>query len=117
MPEYVSKGQVYEVLKYKGGAGTMVGALLLAQRNAVKELPAADVEPVRHGRWVDRYGGKHANSLYVCSECKKKALYDFTRDELGHEHVVQVLSAACPHCRAKMDVTDINVGNKEGGAE
>ena len=71
-------------------------------------------EPVRHGRWIDRYGNKYANHLYECSECKGKALYNIEVDVLGRENLVQVLSAACPHCRAKMDVTDINVGNKRG---
>lgn len=111
MPEYVSKEQVYEVLKYKGGAGTMVGALLLTQRNAVKELPAADVEHVRHGRWVDRYGGKYSNPLYECSECKEIALYKQKKDCLGNDCFEQELSAACPRCRAKMD------GGADDGAE
>lgn len=59
--------------------------------------------PERHGRWIDRYGGKYANRLYVCSECKGKALYKVILDVLDKECIVQVLSATCPHCGAKMD--------------
>lgn len=65
--------------------------------------PTVDAEPVRHGRWVDRYGNKYDNHLYECSECKGKALYRFEVDELGKEIAVQDLSDCCPHCGAKMD--------------
>ena len=62
-----------------------------------------EYEPVRHGRWVDRYGNKYANHLYECSECKEKALYRFEVDGLVRETVVQDLSDFCPNCGAKMD--------------
>lgn len=69
----------------------------------VYDAPTIDAEPVRHGRWVDRYGDKYDNHLYECSECKGKALYRFEVDELGKEIAVQDLSDYCPHCGAKMD--------------
>ena len=69
----------------------------------IMEEPAVDAEPVRHGRWIDCYGGKYANQLYECSECKGKALYKYEVDVLGKEHFVQALSDICPHCGAKMD--------------
>lgn len=56
------------------------------------------------GRWIDRYGGKYANPLYECSECKEAALYKSEYDMLFREGFVQVLSNACPHCGAKMEV-------------
>ena len=48
------------------------------------EIPAADVEPVRHGHWIDN---KHTDTA-ICSECKRV----FT-DETNY----------CPNCGAKMD--------------
>lgn len=69
----------------------------------LKRFPTIEAEPVRHGRWIDRYGGKYANHLYECSECKGTALYKYEVDVLDNGHFVQALSAACPHCRAKMD--------------
>jgi len=69
----------------------------------VMAIAALQEEPVKHGRWVDRYGGKYANSLYECSECKGKALYKFEVDVLDREQIVQALTAICPHCGAKMD--------------
>ena len=64
---------------------------------SIKTLPAADVVPVRHGRWMlieYPYGQK----TYLCSECKDdewwKGKYAYG-DELY-----------CPHCGAKMDGDD-----------
>lgn len=57
----------------------------------------------RRGRWVDRYGGKYANPLYECSECKESALYEYRVNNLGGYYTVQQLSAHCPNCGAKMD--------------
>ena len=70
---------------------------------SIDEQPTIDAEPVRHGRWVDRYGDKYDNHLYECSECKGKARYRFVRDELGKEIAEQALDDYCPHCGAKMD--------------
>lgn len=66
-------------------------------------LPAADVAPVRRGRWIDRYGGRFENALHECSECKTCALYKPERDVLGSVRFVQELSEYCPHCGAWMD--------------
>ena len=41
-------------------------------RMAILELPAADVEPVRHGRWEVFYAEElcgHRRAYYVCSNC------------------------------------------------
>ena len=51
---------------------------------AILDIPAADVAPVRHGRWIDN---KHTDTA-ICSECKCV----FT-DETNY----------CPKCGAKMD--------------
>lgn len=59
----------------------------------IDKIPAADVAPVVHGRWVDEYGGKYANAKYVCSVCGKKAHHD------GWEWL---LSDFCPNCGASM---------------
>lgn len=54
--------------------------------------PAADVEPVRHGRW--KYYRKRG--FAVCTECsfERKLDADFGR------------AIACPNCGAKMDVEE-----------
>ena len=48
-------------------------------------VPAADVVPVRHGRWIP-YNVK--DCLYVCSEC-----HSLPKDRTRY----------CPNCGAKMD--------------
>ena len=53
------------------------------------EIPAADVAPVRHGRWLHR-----KNGIAYCSECEIEAVED------GTEY--------CPNCGAKMDGGDGN---------
>lgn len=50
----------------------------------VSRLAAADVAPVKHGRWIDN---KHTDTA-ICSECKCV----FT-DEINY----------CPKCGARMD--------------
>lgn len=76
---------------------------LQAVSNGVDFQPTIEAEPVRHGWWVDRYNGEYANPVYECSECKEAALYKHKVDALGNLYFAQALSAACPHCRAKMD--------------
>ncbi len=59
----------------------------------IDNMPAAEVTPVRRGRWV-----KKEDSFcywHVCSECGVEALYN------EYEH--NVFSSFCPHCGAKMD--------------
>ena len=55
-------------------------------------LPAADVAPVRNGRWEKQSG------LYSCSECGKTCPYDVQAD------VIEYWACNyCPNCGAKMD--------------
>lgn len=75
--------------------------ILLA--GGVDLIPAANAVPVVRGRWVDRYGGKYANPLYECSECKEKAMYVFENDSLGIGLWKQKLTDYCPNCGARMD--------------
>lgn len=61
----------------------------------VVKIPAADVEPVRHGRWKEEsdYDG---DSIYVCSECGETwTLIDGTPQDNNMRY--------CPHCGARMD--------------
>lgn len=59
----------------------------------IDEIPAADVEPVRHGRWIE-YPYAH---YFKCSECKcpvpyKKAVLTNGKRKYNY----------CPNCGAKM---------------
>lgn len=60
--------------------------------NLVDGIPAADVEPVRHGRWGKKQGGFW--EFAACSLCGEKA------------PTVGIIPNFCPNCGAKMDLTD-----------
>ena len=56
----------------------------------IKDMPAADVAPVRHGRWVEKE--KYTfGIMYDCSLCENRIL------DTGHPWHY------CPNCGAKMD--------------
>lgn len=57
----------------------------------VDKMPAADVAPVKHGKWL--WDGKH----HYCSNCSGTRFHDLT---LGLD------AAYCPYCGAKMDLED-----------
>ena len=61
--------------------------------------PAADVAPVRHGRWIDAYPDIEPNPMFmygICSEC-------------GFEQGISKYLNYCPNCGAKMDGENNNV--------
>ena len=58
----------------------------------IKAIPAADVAPVRRGRWEKQSG------IYSCSECGMTCPYDAQAD------VIEYWACNyCPNCGAKMD--------------
>ena len=60
------------------------------------KVPAADVAPVVHGRWV-RPHWKNNNYCCACSECGGEAMH---RDYQWHKNGVYPI---CPNCGAKMN--------------
>lgn len=60
--------------------------------NLVDGIPAADVEPVRSGRWGKKQGGFW--EFAACSLCGEKT------------PTVGITPNFCPNCGAKMDLTD-----------
>ena len=68
---------------------------------AVREFPAVDAEPVRHGRWkptirCDIFGKKFVSG-HACSLCGSGALCECANYDAEEE-----LSNYCPNCGAKM---------------
>ena len=62
-----------------------------AAEQLLNEIPAADVAPVRHGRWEKQSG------LYSCSECGMTCPYDVQAD------VIEYWACNyCPNCGADM---------------
>ena len=63
----------------------------------IKLAPTADVEEVKHGRWMEWWDDNYLSYCHKCSECGN---FPLTKEETMHD---EVLSAYCPHCGAKMD--------------
>ena len=99
MAEYIDKEALRDAL-YDADAITMNGVKILNQ------FPAADVEPVKHGRWVFgkdlpySWGQIPKNKYHLyCSECLEQA---FNRSE-DNDPDFDVDTPYCPNCGAKMD--------------
>ena len=76
---------------------TTVDPAVVQYANAVllclKDAPAADVAPVRHGRWTDVYQDGACSWSGRCSACR-------TRNDIPHPLVANF----CPACGARMDL-------------
>lgn len=75
-----------------------VAAYADAVLHQVQSIPAADVAPVRHGRWVlgtvePGYLTPGGNRPWICSECKRVISWSLGRPYENY----------CPNCGAKMD--------------
>lgn len=56
----------------------------------IEQIPAADVTPVVHGRWIEDH------DYLKCPECSVMVKWDFTFFDIGDWNY-------CPNCGAKMD--------------
>lgn len=59
-------------------------------------LPAADVAPVVHGKWVHPHW-KNSNYCYDCSVCGREAMHQ--EYKWGDKKIYPI----CPNCGAKME--------------
>ena len=86
MAEYIKKEDIEQ--KIQDGLNNLVlGHDAIEVLGMIYEMPAADVAPVRHGRWLHHTmidGHIHAE----CSEC----------------HKVRIIDNYCPNCGCKMDL-------------
>lgn len=61
-------------------------------RPAIRDIPAADVAPVLHGKWESFAHGSNART---CSNCHISQTVNVYNDEVMYNY--------CPYCGAKMD--------------
>lgn len=94
MAEYINKKTAISLIKQYGHDAIDGGRYSLDTVddcielvNCIKALPAADVAPVVHGRWMP-FHSEAAGDIQYCSAC-----------EIGFDAKM----AYCPHCGAKMD--------------
>lgn len=67
----------------------------LETQDRVRDIPPADVEPVRHGHWEQE---QPQYRLYKCSVCNKVCFVEKWGDKT-------VLYNYCPNCGARMRMT------------
>ena len=79
MVEYIDRETAIEAAKHAWGKD-------LEPSQYIEIIPAADVAPVRHGRWL--YVDTDTEQFFLCNRCKKKEYWE---------------SDYCPNCGAKMD--------------
>lgn len=89
MAEYIDKSEIYRRY-FNGGCG-----VVRMHVSDIDVIPAADVSPVVHGRWIPKdYMIPHSE----CSVCKSEVRTDDYGDA----------SPYCPWCGAKMDDEDLD---------
>ena len=86
MDKYVSREAAIEVAKHAWAKG-------LEPSQYIEALPAADVAPVVHGRWILEREPNGKPYCFHCSVC----------DSDYHCIGIVVASDYCPNCGAKMD--------------
>ena len=98
MAEYIEREAVHELVqsltKYAWASPDNTGHRVTVDADdvnfGVDKIPAADVAPVVHGRWLQKKHKIFGNAYdYVCSECG----CDYALAEYNY----------CPNCGAKMD--------------
>lgn len=68
--------------------------------NDVRNAPAVDAEPVRHGRWIENEDTDVYAGFWNCSECGHEIYSDMSLIEELQE---QGYALYCQYCGAKMD--------------
>ena len=105
MSDYISREAAVKIAqKYGLANGSALGRRTgLADCIAIEieGLPAADVELVRHGRWISLTDCSNAG--VYCSICHKKV---YKEDYAWCNRKNKVRSAYCPNCGRKMDLEE-----------
>lgn len=62
----------------------------------IKQLPAVDVKPVKHGQWICEFYNDVFDVYQAdCSACKRESTNKYDKVSESYEY--------CPHCGARMD--------------
>lgn len=96
MPEYIERQAAIDAVMavYVRTAGYKTRERVLETREAIQKLPAADVAPVVHGRWIEK--SAPARKIYFeCSHCGAQE----------NKHTA-IKGYYCWRCGARMDGGD-----------
>ena len=84
MAEYIERELAIEALSRGEGCGNVC-------RRAIERILAADVAPVRHGRWIM---SSDRPDTIICTCCD--SAFDVWKADIKRHHY-------CPNCGARMD--------------
>ena len=88
MPKYIDADALLAEAKKLSGPMTGDGWSNWGVYALIERQPAADVEPITHGHWIDyTYKGQMAQKCSVCGS-NPGVIYSYP---------------CCPYCQAKMD--------------
>ena len=88
MDEYIRRGAAIAEAEYDGNF------VLVVPVKKIRNLPTADVAPVRHGRWIEPSRLYYGAKQYECSLCYS--------DTFWKKHSITEKYPHCPNCGAKM---------------
>ena len=97
MPEYIDRDAVYHAISVDGGLNAYEKAYCI---DVVRKITAADVAPVRHGRWLNFYGDFSTAECDICTE-----IYEVSPDEPPRKEFFDAFKEFykfCPNCGADM---------------
>lgn len=102
MAEYIERNQAVALLRERGlEAGEKIGSVfangIFDAVRFLNGIPAADVAPVMHGRWIM---SSDRPDTIICTLCD--AAFDVWKHESKYFFY-------CPHCGSKMDKEADNV--------
>ncbi len=103
MAEYIEREAAVEAAKHAWGKG-------LEPTQYIEIIPAADVAPVRHGRWVWTQGVCEDDYNLNCSSCGSPCPGNYDdEDETYRYHRYPY----CPNCGCKMDLEEQEITNAD----
>lgn len=102
MSDYISRDKIFSVWR-----SMPKPASISSLTDAINRTPAADVEPVRHGRW-ESYTHSHycGNDKYGDPVFRDSVVYYCSNPKCRRKTVIK--ENFCPSCGAKMDLEDDN---------
>ena len=87
-------GELYRNASAKDPMPVIAYRVDLCER--IEKIPAADVEPVRHGRWIPHPGHHDFDLCSVCRTGTRRRIYE-DGGEIEYNYKI------CPWCGAKLE--------------
>lgn len=104
MADYICREAILDDLEKEIEAGNIAldedvwinKGLRIAIRD-IKDIKTAEVQPIRHGRWIPQ-----GDDMWLCSNCKENIIFSM------HESDRTEKQRYCCKCGARMGLGDIN---------